>query len=138
MSRRVIAGARISGGVLDDEPLAQADQEIAEAVLHPALPVGDLPRVDSDARLPERPVLVHQGDERPRASRQRGGQVGQVLEYGLGAGIEKAGRGDRRQPPRVTQGVGHPRRVGPPGEERLIHGQLRSSASDGGQVMSCI
>jgi hypothetical protein len=34
------------------------------------------------------------------------------------------------------QGQGHPGGVDAPREERLVHGQLRFRASDGGQVMS--
>ena len=81
-------GARILGGVDDYEPVTQPDQEIAEAfpdgILAPLLL-----EVDADAGLPERAVLIHQGDEGAYASGYRGGQVGQVVERLFRFGVQE-------------------------------------------------
>src|SRR5580704_594176 len=76
----VITGPRVLCGVVDDEPIAQSDQEIAEALPGRILAPPGLRDVDANAGLPERAVLIDQGDERPLASGYPGRQVGQVVK----------------------------------------------------------
>jgi hypothetical protein len=102
--RRVAAGARVGGGVLNHERRsAQADQEVAETLLHRVLPVGDLRGIYPDARLPERAVLIDQRDEGTPAAGHRRREPGKIVEAAFRAGVQQPGRAHRRQAVRGRQ-----------------------------------
>src|SRR5580704_5037385 len=97
----VITDARVLGGVVHDEPIAQADEEVAEALPDGVLASPGLLEVDANAGLPERAVLVDQRDKGPLASGYRGSQVGQVVKLLFRLGIEEPGSQHGRDPPAI-------------------------------------
>ncbi len=117
----MITGARVLGGVVDDEPIAQSDEEVAEALPDGVLTPPGLLEVDANAGFPERAVLVDQGDKGPLASGYRGSQVGQVVKLLFRLGIEEPGSQHRRDPPAIRQRCRKPVRPDPARKHRSGH-----------------
>ena len=114
----MITGARVPSGVIDDEPVTQADQEIAEAFPDGVPAAPGLLEVDANAGLSERAVLIDQGDEGPLAFGYRGGQAGQVVKRLFRLGIQEPGRLHGGDPAGIRQRGREPVRPQPAGKHQ--------------------